>query len=73
MEGSAVLKRTLLCAALLTALSTAVPFLCLLFPSVPVQAAPHGYAVRRAYCGSTAGKHCRAFRCTHIPPNYHPA
>ena len=40
MEGSAVLKRTLLCAALLTALSTAVPFLCLLFPSVPVQAAP---------------------------------
>lgn len=27
----------------------------------------HGYAVRRAYCGSTAGKHCRAFRCTHIP------
>lgn len=28
---------------------------------------PHGYAVRRAYCGSTAGKHCRAFRCTHIP------
>lgn len=40
MEGSAVLKRTLLCAALLTALSAAVPFLCLLFPSVPVQAAP---------------------------------
>lgn len=34
------MKRTLLCAALLTALSTAVPFLCLLFPSVPVQAAP---------------------------------
>ena len=40
MEGFAVLKRTLLCAALLTVLSTAVPFLCLLFPSVPVQAAP---------------------------------
>ena len=34
------MKRTLLCAALLTVLSTAVPFLCLLFPSVPVQAAP---------------------------------
>ncbi|MFR8969613.1 MAG: SpoIID/LytB domain-containing protein [Gemmiger sp.] len=28
---------------------------------------PHGYAVRRAYCGSTAGKHCRAFRCTTFP------
>lgn len=33
----------------------------------------HGYTVRRAYCGITAGKHCRAFRCTHIPPNHHPA
>lgn len=47
------MKRTLLCAALLSVMSAAVPFLCLLFPAVPAQgqaaeAAPAAPAVQTA-------------------------
>lgn len=42
MEGSAVLKRTLLCAALLTALSTAVPVSLPAVPQCSGTGCPHG-------------------------------